>query len=1016
MKWYMKYIILFVLFFLVFLLFNMVNTASAADIYVDDDGGKDYTTIQDAINNSNNGDTIYVWNGTYSQNVVVNKTINIVGNSTNNTFIYSDGGSSTGIFKIESDWVNISGLYFFGGNYDDTYGINITGNNITIFDCMIMNCTKDGITIENTQDIYLENLTIGYCNLYGGTGGYRNHYTGIYAGSVKELSIINTTFYKIFKQGSNFAHSMALEVNVADNLLVDGCAFYDNGNNFYCGAANIYADNVTIQNNYFSNNSRELILSYSNNFTIYNNTIIGRWVVEGNFRDYLSLSLYDVENGTIYNNTVTNFNGQAMKIYGGIKNSTIHNNSFYNNNHNAIEIQSSTYEIIDNLSICDNYLYNNTQTGIYLGIYNGVGRYYFGNIDITDNIIGYNNRGIYLDAMLVSNVDSFINISGNLISNNRDSGIYIYWDQEKDNIFRVYNNYFNNTVNVNDQSSKTYIWNATKTAGTNIIGGAYLGGNYWSDYTGVDNDADGLGDTLVPYNCSDNIASGGDYHPLTIFYPDPPYNATVLYNGNHQSLNFSWDQGNGSDQEIVVNCTEYWAWNPWMGTEEYNGTAQYYNASPIVHYYYYTVWSYNSSYGTYSLTPLEIHWGAMKIESWDENVTAQNETGQDLYNYTVFITNKAGTETYQNKNANNPTYISLQDVPYGDDTVFLISCDYYRSRTYYLNLALDTFYDFDFYLPPLAITVPNGSGDDGGNTSATKLYLLTVVGPQGEFTSEPIDDVKVTIKRYIEANDSYCFVTILYTDANGQCDVYLIPDNVYKITLEKEGYITAITDYIPSASIFTHTFRILPEFDDPVEYDSFSITVTGTLLANHSMLVTYDDSNSSTINWTMNIYEVYNGTWSLNATLSGTTNTYSYYLTGINLSRKHIIELYYNNSANFEPTYAPPLYTDIWAMNISVNTTSFDFEDRVEGIFGEFDLGWANVVAVALALAVLVSLGPYNVGAALIGAGASLGMMQVVFMMWFTNSFSALLVILIPVLIFLGVIYFMTKGEGEVSL
>jgi len=44
------------------------------------------------------------------------------------------------------------------------------------------------------------------------------------------------------------------------------------------------------------------------------------------------------------------------------------------------------------------------------------------------------------------------------------------------------------------------------------MGGLYLGGNYWSDYTGNDTDGDALGDTSLPYNT--NISSGGDYHPL----------------------------------------------------------------------------------------------------------------------------------------------------------------------------------------------------------------------------------------------------------------------------------------------------------------------------------------------------------------------------------------------------------------------------------------------------------------------------------------------------------------------
>jgi hypothetical protein len=101
-------------------------------LYVGGNGPGNYTKIQDAINASRSGDTVFVFSGTYYENVGVNKTINLIGEDKNSTIIDSNGGCEINIladfvqirgFTLENGWVGI--------RCDSTYGSStITGNNI----------------------------------------------------------------------------------------------------------------------------------------------------------------------------------------------------------------------------------------------------------------------------------------------------------------------------------------------------------------------------------------------------------------------------------------------------------------------------------------------------------------------------------------------------------------------------------------------------------------------------------------------------------------------------------------------------------------------------------------------------------------------------------------------------------------------------------------------------------------------------------------------------------------------
>jgi parallel beta-helix repeat protein len=104
-------------------------------------------------------------------------------------------------------------------------------------------------------------------------------------------------------------------------------------------------------------------------------------------------------------------------------------------------------------------------------------------------------------------------------------GIYLY----NSSMNLIYDNLFNSTSdNVYFGTSGANYWNTTLTSGTNIVGGPYIGGNYWGkpDGTGFsdtcsDSDNDGICDSSYTL-ATDNI----DYLPLAKYVgplPAPSY-------------------------------------------------------------------------------------------------------------------------------------------------------------------------------------------------------------------------------------------------------------------------------------------------------------------------------------------------------------------------------------------------------------------------------------------------------------------------------------------------------------
>ena len=120
--------------------------------------GEDFLTIQEAIDDYDtlNGHTIFVDNGTYFENVVVDKSINLIGENRNNTVI--DGNYNDDVVSIFADDVSLTGFTIqHSGNEIGDNAILIQSNNNYVYDNNIFN-NSFGIKIDSSDINYSQSL------------------------------------------------------------------------------------------------------------------------------------------------------------------------------------------------------------------------------------------------------------------------------------------------------------------------------------------------------------------------------------------------------------------------------------------------------------------------------------------------------------------------------------------------------------------------------------------------------------------------------------------------------------------------------------------------------------------------------------------------------------------------------------------------------------------------------------------------------------------------------------------
>ena len=120
----------------------------------------DHSSIQSAVENASNGDRIMILKGSYDENIIIEKSLELIGEDRSNTIIKGLKYGPT--ITISHDQVFISNLTVMGGS-DEATCLLVTANSSKISDCTIMK-GMIGVLMKDSAHCIIENNTITDCN------------------------------------------------------------------------------------------------------------------------------------------------------------------------------------------------------------------------------------------------------------------------------------------------------------------------------------------------------------------------------------------------------------------------------------------------------------------------------------------------------------------------------------------------------------------------------------------------------------------------------------------------------------------------------------------------------------------------------------------------------------------------------------------------------------------------------------------------------------------------------------
>jgi parallel beta-helix repeat protein len=223
---------------------SIQNYNDGKTLYVGGVGPGNYSDIQEAVNNAENGDIIFVYSGEYPANIIIDKSIFLIGENRETTIIQ---GKRDGIF-VFADRVTITNFTITQcGGFWDKSGLYIGSDDNTIYNNNIVNNgVLNGIYMEFASFNNVYNNLVENCQYNGIKLAYSN-YNNISGNFISEnrgmgMILHDSSYNNIYQNtiSKSFWGGINIYENCDDNLLYHNNLIENEIDNAYDISANIW--------------------------------------------------------------------------------------------------------------------------------------------------------------------------------------------------------------------------------------------------------------------------------------------------------------------------------------------------------------------------------------------------------------------------------------------------------------------------------------------------------------------------------------------------------------------------------------------------------------------------------------------------------------------------------------------------------------------------------------------------------------------------------------------------------